>query len=54
VRHFVVTRPADGAMLTRVHTLWVWVDLKTGQPIHIPEHFMRDFSTNIVGGWPRR
>jgi acyl-CoA thioester hydrolase len=30
VRHYTVTRVSDGALLARAHTLWVWVDLKTG------------------------
>jgi acyl-CoA thioester hydrolase len=52
VRHFVISRPADGAVLVRVHTLWVWVDLKTGRPIRIPDQFLIDFAPNIIGGWP--
>jgi acyl-CoA thioester hydrolase len=53
LRHFTITRVQDGALLVQVHTLWVWVDLKTGQPIRIPDHFLADFSPNIIGGWPR-
>ncbi|MFB0536744.1 MAG: YbgC/FadM family acyl-CoA thioesterase [Anaerolineae bacterium] len=49
VRHYTVTRVSDGALLARARTLWVWVDLKTGRPIRIPQTFLADFAPNIVG-----
>ena len=48
-RHYAVTRVDDGALLARVNTLAVWVDLATGRPIRIPSHFMADFAPNIAG-----
>ncbi|MBC7249792.1 MAG: acyl-CoA thioesterase [Anaerolineae bacterium] len=48
VRHYIVTRVSDGALLARARTLWVWVDLKTGRPIRIPRAFLTDFAPNIV------
>jgi acyl-CoA thioester hydrolase len=47
-RHYTITRVRDGALLARVHTLYVWVDVKTGRPIRIPPHFLADFASNIV------
>lgn len=47
-RHYTITRPADDLLLARVLTVWVWVDIKTGQPIRIPAHFIADFAPNIV------
>jgi acyl-CoA thioester hydrolase len=52
VRHYRVTRVRDGALLARARTLWVWVDLKTGRPIRIPDAFLSDFTPNIAGGFP--
>jgi acyl-CoA thioester hydrolase len=52
VRHYRVTRVRDGALLARARTLWVWVDLKTGRPIRIPDAFLSDFAPNIAGGFP--
>ncbi len=44
VRHSTVTRVADGARLARVRTVHVWVDLKTGEPMPIPERFLEDLA----------
>jgi acyl-CoA thioester hydrolase len=46
IRHYTVSR--DGTLLARAFAVWVWVDLKTGQPIHVPEDFIADFAANIV------
>jgi acyl-CoA thioester hydrolase len=48
-RHYTIRRARDGALLTRVDTLGVWVDLATGRPIHIPPVFLADFAPNLVG-----
>ncbi|MCO6449190.1 MAG: thioesterase family protein [Caldilineales bacterium] len=50
VRHYAMSRVCDGALLARAHVLWVWVDLKTGRPIRIPDDFRQDFGPNIVDG----
>jgi acyl-CoA thioesterase FadM len=47
-RHYTITRPTDDLLLARVLTVWVWVDIETGQPIRIPAHFIADFAPNIV------
>jgi acyl-CoA thioester hydrolase len=49
IRHYTVTRLSDGALLARVRTFWVWIDLQTGRPIRIPDAFMADFAANIAG-----
>ena len=48
MRHYTITRISDGALLTRAHTLGVWVDLATLHPVRIPVKMLEDFSTNIV------
>jgi acyl-CoA thioester hydrolase len=48
MRHYMIHRVSDGALLMRVHTLGVWVDLRTGRPIRIPGAFLADFAPNIV------
>jgi acyl-CoA thioester hydrolase len=47
-RDYTITRKADGALLTRSHTLGVWVNLGSGRPIRIPDNFLADFAPNIV------
>lgn len=49
-RAYHITRPSDGAMLLLAQTHYVWVDIKTGSPIRIPEQFISDFEPNIVDG----
>lgn len=48
VRHYVITRASDGALLARAQARWVWVDLRTGRPIRIPPEFAADFAANIA------
>jgi acyl-CoA thioester hydrolase len=48
IRHYTMTRLADGALLARAHTLWAWVDVHTGRPTRIPDDFRADFGPNIV------
>lgn len=50
VRHYTITRVSDGLLVARAHTLYVWVDFATRQPIRIPPHFLADFAPNIAGG----
>jgi acyl-CoA thioester hydrolase len=47
-RHYTISRVSDGALLARVNTLGVWIDLATGRPIRIPPDFIREFAPNIV------
>ena len=48
-RHYSIRRVGDGALLTRVDTLGVWVNLTSGRPIRIPTDFLADFTPNLVG-----
>jgi acyl-CoA thioester hydrolase len=48
VRHYGVTRVADGALLARAHVLWVFVDLATGRPRRIPAEFLAAFAPNVT------
>jgi acyl-CoA thioester hydrolase len=47
VRHYIVSRAKDLALLAQVHTLYVWVDVNTGRPVRIPKDFMTDFEANL-------
>jgi acyl-CoA thioester hydrolase len=47
-RHYTISRVSDGALLARVNTVGVWIDLATGRPIRIPPDFIREFAPNIV------
>ena len=47
-RHYIIQRKSDQANLAVIHSKGVWVDLKTGQPIRIPESLLSNFAANIV------
>jgi acyl-CoA thioester hydrolase len=47
-RHYTITRPADGELLARANTVYVWINVESGQPIRVPAHFLEDFAPNIV------
>jgi len=47
-RHYSIHRKSDGTQLALVHSLGVWVDLRTGRLIRIPESLLADFADNIV------
>jgi acyl-CoA thioester hydrolase len=47
-RHYTIQRVSDGALLAQVHTLGAWVDLRTGQPMRLPEQMLADFAPNIA------
>ena len=46
-RHYVITRLSDGALVARARTLYVRVNIHTGQPLRIPSRFLADFGPNI-------
>ncbi len=48
VRHNTVHRVRDNKLLARAHVLWVWVELATGRPVRIPDHFIKDFAPNVA------
>lgn len=48
IRHFTVTRVADGALLSRAYTQWVCVDVETGRPRLFPPVFLEDLAPNIL------
>ncbi|HLE14561.1 MAG TPA: thioesterase family protein [Anaerolineales bacterium] len=48
VRHYTIHRVRDNALLTRVHSLGVWVDLASQRPVRIPEQMLADFAPNIA------
>lgn len=48
LRHFVITRTGDGALVARARTFWVFADAETGRPIRTPEGFLADLAENIT------
>jgi len=46
-RHYLIQRQSDQERLALIHTRGVWIELKTGRPIRIPENLLADFSANI-------
>lgn len=48
VRHYTIARAADGAAIARAQVTWVWIDLATGRPMRVPQHFAADFAPNIA------
>ena len=48
VRHYGISRVADGALLARAHVLWVFIDLATGRPCRIPTAFLAAFAPNVA------
>lgn len=47
IRHYEICRTADNQRIAAIHSLGVWVDLKSGKPIRIPNQLLADFSPNI-------
>ena len=47
-RHYIIQRKSDQSNLAVIHSKGVWVDIKSGQPIRIPESLLSDFAANIV------
>jgi acyl-CoA thioester hydrolase len=52
IRHYAIRRVSDDVLLARVRTKWVWVDVKSGRPIRVPENFMADFANNLSTSQP--
>jgi acyl-CoA thioester hydrolase len=48
VRHYTIRRVEDGELLVQARTRWVWINVKTGRPIRIPEYFLKDFADNLA------
>lgn len=40
--------PDAGTLVARAQTLWVWINLKTGRPMAIPEDILTDFTPQIA------
>ena len=47
IRHYIIQRKNDGAIIAQAHTLGVWVNLTNGNPIRIPDEMLNDFYENI-------
>jgi acyl-CoA thioester hydrolase len=44
IRNYKIQRAEDQALLARAQANWMWVDMKTAEPVHIPEDFLVDFA----------
>ncbi len=49
-RCYIITRAWSGSVLAQARVLYVWVDVRTGKPIHIPAEFISDFAANLAPG----
>ena len=47
-RYCLIHRAADGELLARAWTLWVWVDAATGRPRPIPDEVPKDFAAQLA------
>lgn len=43
LRRYRFLRQADGALLTEAETAWVYIDMRTGGAIRVPDQLRRDF-----------
>lgn len=50
IRHYLLRRRTDGAVVARFRSLYVWVSLGSGRPIRIPETFLASFAPNFAIG----
>lgn len=48
IRHVIITRAADGALIAQARSLWVFVNLKTGGLLRVSPEFRADFEANIA------
>jgi acyl-CoA thioester hydrolase len=48
IRHYAFNRADNMDAVAHAQVLWVWVDLETLRPIHIPQDFLASFADNIV------
>ena len=48
IRHYLITRADDGALIAQARTLWVFVNIETSMPMRIPAAFFADFVDNIA------
>ncbi len=46
-RQYLVRRVSDGLLLAEGHTLFVTIDIHSGRPVRIPEHFKQDLAPHI-------
>lgn len=47
VRHCIIRRPADGALVAQARTHLVFVSLDSGRPVRIPMAFRTDLAPNV-------
>ncbi len=48
VRHFDIKRVSDNLLLAQVQTYWIFIDLETGKPMRVPQHYLDDLAPNIA------
>jgi acyl-CoA thioester hydrolase len=47
-RHYTISRMKDNALLARVNSEVVWINLQTGAPVRVPAHFINAFAANMA------
>jgi acyl-CoA thioester hydrolase len=48
IRHYMIRDQASGDLLVRVRSLYVWVELKAGRLMKMPEDFRAAFAANVA------
>lgn len=48
IRHYLITRADDGALIAQARTQWVFVNVQTGMPMRLPVEFAKDFADSIA------
>lgn len=47
-RHFILRRQADQQLIAQAFVLWVFIDLKTGRPVRMPETLKNVLASHIT------
>ncbi len=50
IRHYIIARATDGAVLAQAQTLWVFLNLNTGGLLRVNPDFITDFAATIAEG----
>ncbi len=47
IRHYLLSRVSDGALVARFRSLYVWISPTSGRPVRIPNDFLYSFAPNF-------
>lgn len=48
IRHYLITRADDGALIAQARSLWVFVNIASNMPMRIPGEFFNAFAATIA------